>query len=345
MLVVLLAAAMILAVWTMRLHARERALRGVAPPAGGAAARSEVQPWGSSAGRAGRRVPQATAQPAGAAMKANAEAKPQQEAPTLDRLRGLIELENDRNVAAIAAAKLRLDEVFRGYSARVPQFVDALNSLPEKARLVKTLIEDKSETDNQIQEEAARLFAENVVPLERLRGDVAAVAARFERDVETNRKILLAAAGPSLDLPQAPPSMAAANMDLLLADFSGQLSRFLGSQAEQVPTASANSLASSVMVEEAMRKKVTAALEENDSKRDRATIVGTAVGVLAAAADYWLLESRFEDALARRCQTALDKIKSALWSDPQNGLEASFARYASLVRESQLLALERAAGK
>ena len=134
-------------------------------------------------------------------------------------------------------------------------------------------------------------------------------------------------------------------MDLLLADFTGQLGRFLESQAEQVPTSSVNSLARSVVVEEAMRKKVTAAMEARDSEPKRAAVVGTAVGVLAAAADYWLMQSRFESALTRRCQTALDKIQAALWADPQNGLEASFTSYVDLVHETHLLALKRAAGK
>ena len=51
----------------------------------------------------------------------------------LEHLRRLIELEHDRNVAAIATAKLRLDESFRRYSGRVPQFIEALNSLPRES--------------------------------------------------------------------------------------------------------------------------------------------------------------------------------------------------------------------
>jgi hypothetical protein len=207
------------------------------------------------------------------------------------------------------------------------------------------LLEDKAQSSNATQEEAAKLFAENVVPLDKLRSDVGAVVAGFQRDVEANRSIVLSSAGPALDLPNAPASSMAANMDLVLADYTGQLARFLGSQAEQVPTSSVSSLARSVVVEEAMRKKVSTAMEARDSEPRRAAVVGTAVGVLAAAADYWLMQSRFETALTRRCQTALDKIQAAIWSDPQNGLEASFTGYVNLVRETHLLALKRAAGK
>ena len=328
MLILVVGAAIMLAAWAMRLHARELALRGPASPA----PRSGIQPP----------APRAPAQQQpGAAV----ETKMQWDESTVQQVRRLIELEHGRNVAAIATAKLRLDDDFRRYSARVPQFVEALNSLPEKARLVKTLIEDKSQSGNETQEEAARLFAENVVPLEKLRSDIAAVVTGFERDVEANRGIVLNSAVPALDLPSEPVSPMAASMDLLLADFSGQLGRFLGSQAEQVPTSSASSLARSVVVEEALRKKVTAAMEARDSERRRAAVVGTAVGVLAAAADYWLMQSRFESALTRRCQAALDKIQAALWADPHNGLEASFTSYADLVHETHLLALKRAAGK
>ena len=260
-------------------------------------------------------------------------------------VRQLIELEHERNVAAIATAKLRLDEAFRRYSERVPQFIEALNSLSEKARLGAALIEDKLQTRNETQAEAGKLFAENVVPAEKLRSDLEAVIAGFERDVEANRSIVLAAGVPALDLPNALAQPIAANMDLLLADFNGQLARFLGSQAEQVPTSSVSSLARSLVVEEALRKKVTATVEQHDSGFKHADAVGTAVGVLAAAADYWLMQSQFESALAGRCQAALDKIQSALWADPENGLEASFIRYADLVRETHLLALKQAAGK
>ncbi len=326
LLVLVMGAAIILAAWAMRLHARELALRGMASPA----MRSQIQP---------PRAP-AQSQP-GAAV----ETKMPLDDSAAQHVRQLIELEHARNVAAIATAKLRLDEAFRRYSERVPQFIEALNSLPEKARLARTLIEDKSQTSNETQAEAAKLFAENVVPPEKLRSDVEAVVAGFERDVEANRNLVLAAGVPALDLPNAPAQAIAANMDLLLADFNGQLARFLGSQAEQVPTSSVNSLARSVVVEEALRKKVTAAMESHDSGFKHAAAVGAAVGVLAAAADYWLMQSRFESALTRRCQAALDKIQAALWTDPQNGLEASFTRYVDLVRETHLLALKRAAGK
>jgi len=328
LLIVLVGAAIMLTAWAMRLHARELALRGPAP----AAARAETQPPTPSA-------------PAQQRQAAALETKGQWDESTVQHVQRLIELEHDRNVAAIATAKLRLDEAFRRYSGRLPQFIEALNSLGEKARLARTLFEDKSENGNETQEEAAKLFAENVVPLDKLRSDVGAVVAGFQRDVEANRGIVLSSAGPALDLPSAPASPMAANMDLLLADFTGQLGRFLGSQAEQVPTSSVSSLARSVVVEEAMRKKVAAAMEAHDSEPRRAAVVGTAVGVLAAAADYWLMQSRFESALTRRCQTALDKIQAALWADPQNGLEASFTNYVDLVRETHLLALKRPAGK
>jgi hypothetical protein len=327
LLVVVVAAAIILAAWAMRLHARELALRGPASPA----ARSQLQaPLRALA-----------QQQPGAAV----ETKLQPDDSAAEHVRRLIELEHDRNVAAISTAKLRLEDDFRRYSERVPQFIEALNSLPEKARLAKTLIEDKSQTSNETQAEAAKLFAENVVPPEKLRSDVAAVVAGFERDVEANRSIVLTAGVPALDLPSTPAPPMAANMDLLLADFNGQLARFLGSQAEQVPTSSVSSLAKSVVVEEALRKKVTETMEAHDSNSKRAAVVGTAVGVLAAAADYWLMQSRFESALTSRCQTALDKIQTALWADPQNGLEASFISYVELVRETHLLALKRGAGK
>jgi hypothetical protein len=336
LLILVVGAAIMLTAWAMRLHAREQALRGAAPPgllaltAGG---------QGGMAVRPGRRAP-AQEQPSAAPQT-----KIEWDVSALEHVRRLIELEHDRDMAAIATAKFRLDEKFRSYSARVPQFVEALNSLPEKARLAKTLLEDKSQSDNRTQQEAAKLFAQYVVPPDKLRDDVMSVVAGFERDVEANRKMVLSAAAPAFDLSNVSAPPAAANVDALLADFSGQLSRFLGSQAEQVPTSSVNSLASSVLVEEALRRKVAAAMEANNLKRERAAIVGTAVGVLAAAADYWLLQSRFEDALTRRCQTALDKIEAALWSDPQNGLEASFTRYVDFVHEAELLALKRAAGK
>jgi hypothetical protein len=320
LLVLVVGAAIMLAAWAMRLHARELALRNPVPPPA-------------------PRVP-AQQQP-GAAIKT----KTQWDEFTVQHVRRLIELEHDRNVAAIAAARLHLDENFRRYSERVPQFTEALNSLAEKARLAMTLVQDKSQSSNETQQEAAKLFAENVVPLDQLRSDIVEVVARFERDVEANRHIVLASAGPELDLQSAPVSPTVASMDLLLADFTGQLGRFLESQAEEAPMSSVNSLARSVVVEEVMRKKVTAAMEAHDSESKRATVVGTAVGVLAAAADYWLMQSRFESALTSRCQTALDKIRAALWADPQNGLEASFTSYVDLVRETHLLALKRAAGK
>jgi hypothetical protein len=325
LLILVVGAAIILAAWAMRLRARELALQGPAS----AAAQGQVQP------------PRAPAQQQpGAAL----ETKTQWDDSTVQQVRRLIELEHDRNVAAITTARLRLDEDFRRYSERVPGFIEALNSLPEKARLARTLIEDKSQSGNETQQEAAKLFAENVVPPEKLRSDVAEVVAGFQRDLEANRSIVTSAV-PALDLPGSPISPMAANMDLLLADFTAQLERFLGSQAQEVPTSSVGSLARSVLVEEALRKKVTATMKEHDSGSRPAAVVGTAVGVLAAAADYWLMQSRFESALTRRCQTALDKIQAALWSDPQNGLEASFTRYVDLVRETQLLALKRAAGK
>jgi hypothetical protein len=320
MLILVVGAAIMLAAWAMRLRARELALRSPAPPP----ARNETQP---------------------PAPRAAVETKTQWDEFTVQHLRRLIELEYSRNLAAIATAKLRLDENFRRYSERVPQFTEALNSLAEKVRLAKTLVQDKSQSGNETQQEAAKLFAENVVPLDQLRSDIAEVVARFERDVEANRNIVLASAGPELDLQGAPVSPMAANLDLLLADFTGQLGQFLESQAEEVPASSVDSLARSVVVEEAMRKKVTAAMEAHDSESKRATVVGTAVGVLAAAADYWLMQSRFESALTSRCQAALDKVRAALWADPQNGLEASFTSYVDLVRETHLLALKRAAGK
>ncbi len=328
MLVIMVGAALMLGAWAMRLHARELALRGPAAPA----PRREMRPL------AARIASQS--QPGAAA-----ETSAQWDDSTVQHVQRLIELEHARNVGAIATAKLRLDEVFRRYSERVPQFIEALNSLPEKARLARTLLEDKSESGNETQAEAAKLFAENVVPLEKLRGDISEVVAAFGRDVEANRNLVLVSAVPALDLSSAPASAAAANLDLLLADFSGQLGRFLGSQAGQVPTSSVNSLAHSVVVEEALRKKVTAAMESHDSEPKRAAVVGTAVGVLAAAADYWLMQSRFESALTLRCQGALDKIQAALWTDPQNGLEASFTSYVDLVRETHLMALKRATSK
>jgi hypothetical protein len=324
LLILVVGAAIMLAAWAMRLHARELALRGPAS----AAARGQVQPLRAPA-------QQQPGAPVGTTT--------QWDDSAVQQARRLIELEHDRSVAAIATAKLRLDEDFRRYSERVPQFIEALNSLPEKARLAGTLVEDKSQSSNETQQEAAKVFAENVVPPEKLRSDVAEVVAGFQRDVAANRSIV-ASAVPALDLPAAPASPMA-SMDLLLADFTAQLGRFLGSQAQQVPTSSVGSLARSVLVEEALRKKVTATMEAHDSGSKSATVVGTAVGVLAAAADYWLMQSRFESALTRRCQTALDKIQAALWSDPQNGLEATFTRYVDLVRETQLLALKRAAGK
>jgi hypothetical protein len=328
LLILVVGAAIMLAAWAMRLRARELALRSPAPPP----ARNETQPLAP-------RVP--AQQPSRAAV----ETKTQWDESTVQHVGRLIELEHGRNLAAISAAKLRLDENFRRYSERVPQFTEALNSLAEKVRLAKTLVQDKSLSGNETQQEAAKLFADNVVPLDQLRSDIAEVVARFERDVEANCNIVLALAGPELDLPSAPVSPTVANMDLLLADFTGQLGQFLESQAEEVPTSSVNSLARSVIVEEALRKKVTAAMESHDSESKRATVVGTAVGVLAAAADYWLMQSRFESALTSRCQAALDKIRAALWADPQNGLEASFTSYVDLVRETHLLALKRAAGK
>ena len=57
-------------------------------------------------------------------------------------------------------------------------------------------------------------------------------------------------------------------------------------------------------------------MEAHDSERERAAAVGTAVGVLAAAADYWLMQSRFESALTRRCQTALEKIRVGALGGP-----------------------------
>ncbi|MGD1001428.1 MAG: hypothetical protein ABSA67_12120 [Candidatus Brocadiia bacterium] len=324
LLVFIVGAAIILAAWAMRLHTRELALRGPASPP----TRSQIQP--------------PTRAPAPLRPGAAVETKTPLDDSAAEHVGRLIEMEHDRNIAAIATARLRLDEDFRRYSARVPQFIEALNTLPEKARLARTLIEDKSQTSNETQAEAAKLFAENVVPPEKLRSDVAAVVAAFQRDVEANRNLVLASGAPAIDLPSAP---IAANMDLLLADFSGQLARFLGSQAEQVPTSSVSSLAKSVVVEEAMRRKVTETMEAHDSNSKRAAVVGTAVGVLAAAADYWLMQSRFESALTSRCQGALDKIQAALWADPQNGLEVSFTRYVDLVREAQLLALKRAPGK
>ena len=326
LLVLVVGAAIILAAWAMRLHARELALRGMAPPA----MRSPIQPPRASA----------QSQP-GAAV----ETKMPLDDSAAQHVRQLIEMEHARNVAAIATAKLRLDEAFTRYSERVPQFIEALNTLPEKARLARTLIEDKSQTGNETQAEAARLFAENVVTPEKLRSNVEAVVAGFERDVAANRSLVLAAGVPALDLANESNQAIAANMDLLLADFNGQLARFLGSQAEQVPTSSVGSLARSVVVEEALRKKVTATVEAHDSGFKHAAAVGAAVGVLAAAADYWLMQSRFESALTGRCQAALDKIQAALWADPDNGLEASFIRYADLVREAHLLALKQAPGK
>ncbi|MGO8702252.1 MAG: hypothetical protein ACLQVA_00430 [Candidatus Brocadiia bacterium] len=327
LLVLVVGAAVVLAAWATRLRARELALRGMAPPA----TRSQVQPP--------VRVP-AQPQP-GAAFATKAPL----DDSSAQHVRQLIEMEHARNLAAIATAKLRLDEAFRRYSERVPQFIEALNSLPEKARLARTLIEDKSQTSNETQAEAAKLFAENVVPPEKLRNDVEAVIAGFARDVEANRSVVLAAGVPVADLANASNQPIAANVDLLLADFNGQLARFLGSQAEQVPTSSVSSLARSVVVEEALRRKVTKTMEAHDTSSQRAAAVGTAVGVLAAAADYWLMQSRFESALTGRCQAALDKIQAALWADPDNGLEASFIRYADLVREAHLLALKQAPGK
>jgi hypothetical protein len=328
MLVIMVGGALLLGAWAMRLHAREMALRGVASPA----PRSEMPP-------------PATRAPAQPQPSAPAEAKSQWDDSTVQHVQRLIQLEHDRNVVAISTAKLRLDEDFRRYSERVPQFIEALNSLPEKARLARALFEDRTESGNETQAEAAKLFAENVVPLEKLRSDISEVVAAFGREVEANRSLVLASAVPALNLQAAPASPTAANMDLLLADFSGQLARFLGSEAGQVPTTTLNSVAHSVLVEEALRKKVTAAMESHDSEPKRAAAVGTAVGVLAAAADYWLMQSRFESALTRRCQGALDKIQAALWTDPQNGLEAGFTSYVDLVRETHLMALKRATSK
>ena len=328
LLIFVVGAAIMLGVWAMRLHALEAALRSPASPA----AQSETQPAAS----------RVTAQPS---SRAAAGAKTQSDDSTVQHVRRLIELEHGRNLAAIETARLRLEDDFRRYSERIPQFTDALNSLGEKARLAKTLLQDKSQTGNATEQEAAKLFGENVVPLDKLRNDIADVVARFERDVAANRSVVLASAGPELDLPGAPLLPAAGNMDLLLADFTGQLGRFLGSQAEEVPTSTVSSLAKSMVVEEAMRKKVSAAMESHDSEPRRAAIVGTAVGVLAGAADYWLMQSRFESALTSRCQAALDKIRVALWSAPNNGLEASFTNYVDLVNESHLLALKRGTGK
>ena len=134
-------------------------------------------------------------------------------------------------------------------------------------------------------------------------------------------------------------------MDLLLADFTGQLSRFLESQAEQVPTSSVDSLAKSMVVEEAMRKKVTAAMEAHNTESRRAAAVGTAVGVLAAAADYWLMQSRFESALTGRCQTALDKIRRRSGPIRKTGLRRASSAMRTSCAKTHLLALKRAPGK
>ncbi len=116
LLVLIMGAVVILAAWAMRLHARELALSGMPSPA----MRSQIQP------------PRAPAQKQpGAAV----ESKMPLDDSAAQHVRQLIELEHERNVAAIATAKLRLDEAFRRYSERVPQFIEALNSLSEKARL------------------------------------------------------------------------------------------------------------------------------------------------------------------------------------------------------------------
>jgi len=276
----------------------------------------------------------------------------------------MLELEHSRNLAAIDSARRRLDDKFRGYAERVPQFASELNSISLKYHVVKALVQDKLESSHEMRQVAGDLFAKRVLSDSQLHADMEDVVAQFHRDLDTNRGLISSALGQAVALESVSDPTAASSLELLARERREELNNFVEAQAERVPTAALEAIGQGVIAEESVRRRVTEVIashvagsaprsetgsgaEEGTAKSPQATpkgaaVAGAAVGVLAGAADYWLLQSRFEAALASDCRGALDKMRDALWADPRNGLEAQFTGVVELVNVQHGMALRKA---
>ena len=266
----------------------------------------------------------------------------------------LLELEHTRNLAAMESARRRLEDKFQSYADRVPRFASDVNSLSVRYQVVKTLVVDKVAHSDEMEQVAAGLFTKDVLSDSQLHADIEEIVAQFHRDLDTNRDLISAALGPGAALASVSDPTTAPSLELLARASREELDKSVGARVEQMPVATLAALGEGVLAEEAVRKRVTDALASHaaDSKGGTekspastskgAAVAGAAAGVLAGAADFWLLQARSQAALAKDCRAALDKMRDTLWADTHNGMEAHFTGVVELVKVGHEMALRRA---
>jgi hypothetical protein len=266
----------------------------------------------------------------------------------------LVELEHTRNLAAMESARRRLDDKFQSYAGRVPQFASDVNSLSMRYQVVKALVTDKVAHSDEMEQVAAGLFAKDVLSDSQLHADIEEMVAQFHRDLDTNRDLISAALGAGTALASVSDPTTTPSLELLARASREELDKSVGAHVEQMPVATLAALGEGVLAEEAVRKRVTDAITSHtvDSKDETAkspassskgaAVAGAAVGVLAGAADFWLLQARSQAALTKDCREALDKMRDTLWADAHNGMEAHFAGLVELVKVGHEMALRKA---
>jgi len=266
----------------------------------------------------------------------------------------LLDEEEKRNLAAERRARKLLDEIFRAYEARVPEFVEEMTRFGMKVELAKAAVKDWWSGSNEARNLATGLFEEKVVSDAKLKADLIRVVSQFASDLAASRNQIVSDLTNRVSTLAVPTAAGTYDPSKVAAEFEQKLQLLIEQRAVQAPAITLLSFGGGLVVQEATQALVTSLLRGLAARLGTLAVarggavaagagagalagpVGIAAGLAIGLAIDVLMEKQFREKLTRECTAILAEMKLAV----QGQQREEFTRLISTTRELHEVALK-----
>jgi hypothetical protein len=257
-----------------------------------------------------------------------------------DEVPKLLQAEEKRNEAALDRSRLLLNEIFRGYEARLPAFAEEMTSLGMKWQFTKAALKDWWSDSNEARILATGLFEEHVVSDRRLKADATRVVEEFVADLKASRNQMLSELNYQIKVSALPMPTGKHDVSNVSEAFEERLKDVITQRAAQAPFVLLLSSGSGYILQGATESLVVSVLRGIATRlatvaatRGTAVAAGAGVGSLGGpvgiaaglaigfALDVWM-EKKFKQKLIQETTAILTEMRSKIWNQQKKEFTA-----------------------
>lgn len=270
------------------------------------------------------------------------------------QLENLVGTEEEANRVAILRAKSSLDDAFRLFSNRVPQFTEEITTWTSRYQIARSGLKDKIKGSHELEALASEYFEKHVASNQDIAAAIDTTTAQFQSDLVANRNRMLSEAALRIQEADLGIPSAEYSAETLGGRIAAKRTQ-MATPISNIPGATALIISGSIIVEMAVQAMIARVVGYSAGAATTSAAAGAAVGTAitpgvgtaigatvafaaAVAADH-LMTERMKEKIMRETQDTLNAMEYEIWSNETEGMNFRLKGLVTATKELHTTAL------